>query len=86
MHKRIWDEVVEEPFELVGHKDRILASYEAGEEKTAFVEMIGVGDSLPPMPLFHYPGYHMKVPLEASYVETWSTCPKSLQDVVMHTQ
>lgn len=86
LHKRIWDEVLEEPFELIGHKDRILASYEAGEEKTAFVEMIGVGEVLPPMPLFLYPGYHIKVPLEASYTETWSTCPKALQDVVMEVQ
>jgi hypothetical protein len=52
MHKLLWDEIDEEPFAFPDGKDRILASYEAGVAKAAYVEPIGVGDVLPDMPLF----------------------------------
>ncbi len=55
IHKAIWDEFVEEDFELPADKPLTLASYDAGPPPTAYVEPIAVGDALPDMPLFLKP-------------------------------
>jgi hypothetical protein len=81
-HKLIWDEIVEEPFELPSDKPLTLASYSAGDVKSAYVEPVAVGDPLPDMPLFLEPGRHVLVPLEATYQETWSKCPAPFQEAV----
>ncbi|MDR3634713.1 MAG: DUF4058 family protein [Isosphaeraceae bacterium] len=52
LHKAIWDEIMEEDFTFPEGKDRILASYETGGGRAAYVEPVGVGDALPDMPLF----------------------------------
>jgi hypothetical protein len=62
IHKAIWDEIDEEDFTFPEGKDRILASYEAGSVRRAFVEPVGVGDRLPNMPLFLAEGLHVSVP------------------------
>jgi hypothetical protein len=84
VHRVIWDEFEDEDvlFEFPPGKDRILASYDAGREKTAYVEPIAVGDVLPDMPLFLFPGRHIKVPLEATYQTTWAVLPRDLQVIV----
>jgi hypothetical protein len=82
MHKLIWDEISSEPFDFPPGKDRILASYETGAEKAAYVEPIGVGDPLPSMALFLVEGLHVKVPLEATYQATWATCPEDMRVAV----
>jgi hypothetical protein len=82
LHKLIWDEISSEPFDFPAGKNRVLASYEAGTEKAAYVEPIGVGDPLPSMPLFLAEGLHVKVPLEATYQATWATCPEDMRVAV----
>lgn len=84
VHRAIWDEFEEEDvlFEFPPGKDRILASYDAGQEKAAYVEPIAVGDVMPDMPLFLFEGRHIKVPLEATYQTTWSVLPRDLQVIV----
>jgi hypothetical protein len=84
VHRAIWDEFEDEDvlFEFPEGKDRILASYDAGREKTAYVEPVALGDMLPDMPLFLIEGYHVKVPLEATYATTWSVFPKDMQQIV----
>jgi hypothetical protein len=84
VHRAIWDEYEEEDvlFEFPPGKDRILASYDAGREKAAYVEPIAVGEVLPDMPLFLFEGRHIKVPLEATYQTTWSVLPRNLQVIV----
>jgi hypothetical protein len=83
LHKLIWDEFHTEPFELTPTKDRVLASYEADDEYGSYVELVGVGDRLPEMPLFLYPGQHVRVPLEAAYQGTWDDCPSALRTEVL---
>ncbi len=73
IHKAIWDEVEEQAFAFPDGKDRILASYETGEVQAYFVEPVGVGDVLPAMPLFLGNGWQVPVPLELTYLATWST-------------
>ena len=71
IHQAIWDEFDGGDTEQIAGKNRILVSYDADEEPTAFVEPIAVGDVLPSMPLFLAEGEHVFVPLEATYQRAW---------------
>jgi hypothetical protein len=79
IHKVIWDEISEEPFVFPEGKDRILASYNAGSERAAYVEPIGVGDDLPGMPLFLTSELHVAAPLETTYRATWDSSAEGLR-------
>ncbi len=82
IHKAIWDEILEEDFVFPEGKDRILASYETGLERVAYVEPVAVGDRMPDMPLFLTRSLHIMVPLESTYQSTWSTSPEELRAAV----
>jgi hypothetical protein len=82
IHKVIWDEIEEEDFTFPEGKDRILASYETGGERAAYLEPVAIGDQLPDMPLFLTNGLHVMVPLEATYRATWDACPEEMRAVV----
>jgi hypothetical protein len=87
IHKAIWDEFEEEPFELPPGKPLILAAYVAGDlaagiETTAFVEPVGVGDTLPDMPAYLERDGHVPVPLEATYQSAWTSCPADMRELV----
>lgn len=82
IHKVIWDEIHEEDFAFPRGKDRILASYEMGDERVAYVEPVAVGDVLPEMPLFLASGAHIRVPLESTYMSTWNVSPLELRRAV----
>ena len=82
IHKVIWDEILEEDFTLPEGKDRVLASYETGGIRAAYVETIGVGDVLPDMPLFLANDFHIPVPLEPTYQATWDACPEEMRVAV----
>lgn len=87
IHKAIWDEIDEEPFELPPDKPLTMAAYVAGDllsgrEITAYVEPLGVGESLPDMPAWlDYTGY-VPVPLESTYQAAWETCPTDFRELV----
>jgi Protein of unknown function (DUF4058) len=72
IHKAIWDEFIEEDFELPADKPLTLAAYDAGPPPVAYVEPVGVGDVLPAMPIFLKPGFYVPAPLEESYQRTWN--------------
>jgi hypothetical protein len=87
MHKAIWDEIEEEPFELPSDKPLTLAAYVAGDmftgiETTAYVELVGVGDTLPDMPAYLDQSGYVSVPLEATYQAAWATCPADMRILV----
>jgi Protein of unknown function (DUF4058) len=52
IHKAIWDEFGDEPFDFLPEKPLTVASYIGGDLPTAYVESVGVGDRLPAIPLF----------------------------------
>jgi hypothetical protein len=83
LHKLIWDEILEEPFELPADKPLTLAAYSAGDVKVACVEPVAVGDRLPEMPLYLQPDRYIPAPLEATYEITWNACPKPFKDAVI---
>src|SRR5262245_12517797 len=82
VHKLIWDEVVEEDFELPSDNPLTLAAYDAGPPRVAYVELVSVGDALPDMPLFLKPEVYVPAPLEATYQTTWSAFPAALKGLV----
>jgi hypothetical protein len=82
IHKAIWDEFLEEDFEPPPEKPLILASYDAGPPRVAYVESIAVGDLLPSMPLFLKPETYVPAPLEETYQTTWNVFPKALKGLL----
>ena len=82
IHKAIWDELTDEPFELPADKPLTLAAYQAEPVKTAFVEPVAVGDSLRDMPLFLDGDFYVNVPLEATYQSTWNVLPKEIRSLL----
>jgi hypothetical protein len=82
IHKAIWDEIEEDPFELPADRPLTLAAYVADVPKTAYVEPVGVGDVLPDMPAYLDPDSWVPVPLEATYQATWASCPEDMRTAV----
>jgi hypothetical protein len=82
IHKAIWDEFDEEPFEVPPGKPLIAASYQAGDCPTAYVESLGIGDSLPALPIFLSQDRYVPAPLEQTYQEAWSAFPLFLKKIV----
>ncbi len=79
IHKLIWDQFKDEPFDLPPDKPLTLAAYAAGSEKVAYVENVAVGGRLPDMPIFLTPDHYVPCPLEASYEVTWGVFPVALK-------
>ena len=83
MAQAIWDELAGES---LGTRptDKLLtvAAYDAGNELTAYVDALAVGDLLPDAPLFLAPGWYVNVPLEQTYTASWDVTPKPIRDLV----
>ncbi len=77
IHKAIWDEFGDEPFEAPPGKPLIVASYIGGEIPTAYVESVGVGDPLPSLPIFLSETRYIPAPLETTYLQEWAVFPGS---------
>jgi hypothetical protein len=69
IHGAIWDELADEPFELPHGKPLTVASYLGGDMLTAYVEPVGIGDALPPLPIFLSEDRYIPAPLETTYQE-----------------
>jgi hypothetical protein len=82
VHKAIWDQFEEEDLELPAGKPLTLASYDAGPDYWAYVEFVGVGDTLPEMPLFLEPEIYVPAPLEATYQAAWEDFPSALKGLL----
>lgn len=83
IYKAIWDEIRDEPFELPPDKPLVLAACVGEPSPFAFVESVGAGDVLPEMPLFLDRVAYVRVPLEATYSDTWAHFPGPLRDDVL---
>lgn len=75
IHKAIWDEIADRPFELPPDQPLTVASYRAAPVKTAYVDPVAVGDDLPSAPLFLTEDEYVPVPLEETYRQTWAVFP-----------
>jgi Protein of unknown function (DUF4058) len=82
IHKAIWDEFTDEPFDFLSSKPLTVASYIGGDLPTAYVESVGVGDRLPAIPLFLTENDHVPCPLDATYDQAWRVFPAMLKEIV----
>ncbi len=82
LHQLIWNEVTDQPFELPPDRPLTFAAYQTQSVKTAYVEPIAVGSTLPTMPLFLNGEFYVNVPLEKTYGDTWNVLPKELRQLV----
>ncbi len=63
-------------------KPLTLAAYESAALVRAFIEPIGVGDTVIDMPLFLERGRHVAVPLEESYLTAFHSVPRRWRTVL----
>jgi len=82
VHGAIWAMATRKPFSLPADKPLTLAAYASGEELSAFVNPVAVGDVLPDMPLFLDAETYVNVPLETTYQAAWATFPTEWQNVI----
>lgn len=82
IHKAIWDEIKDEPYEQPTDKPLTVVAYSAVEPWTAYVEPVAVGDVLPELPIFLQPGIYVPAPLQATYESTWAKCPDVVKEFV----
>lgn len=85
IHKAIWGEIHEEPFQLPADKPLTVAAYCAGLPHTAYVEPVAVGDPLPSLPIFLDPDTYVPAPLEETYQAAWSKSPSVVKELVEPT-
>jgi hypothetical protein len=82
IHKPIWDEIVERPFELPPDKQLTVVAYRAAPIKTAYVEPVAVGDKLPALPIFLTEDGYVLAPLEETYQASWEAFPGDLKELL----
>jgi hypothetical protein len=82
IHKAIWDEIVERPFELPADKPLTVAAYRAVPVKTAYVEPVAVGDDLPSLPIFLTEDEYIPAPLEETYRTSWTAYPADFKELL----
>lgn len=82
IHQAIIEEFCSEEFRLPPETPLTLVSYQAGDDPTAYVETVAVGQPLIDMPLFLTPKLHVPAPLNATYEASWSVCPDLIRDLL----
>ncbi len=82
IHKAIWDEFEDEPFEAPPGKLLTVASYIGGDLPEAYMEPVGVGDPLPSMPIFLSESRYIPAPLETTYMQSWAVFPALLKEII----
>ena len=79
----IWGEVTDAPLPpRPSDKPLSVASFDAGNPFTGYLDYLAVGDSLPDAPLFLAPGWYIDVPLETTYAISWALVPQPIRDRV----
>ncbi len=82
IHKAIWDEIADRPFELPADKQLTVVSYQAIPTKTAYVEPVAVGDNLPGLPIFLTEYEYVPAPLEETYRASWAVFPAAFKELL----
>jgi hypothetical protein len=82
LHEAIWGQFEEEEDTPPADQPLLVAAYDAGPPRVAYVEPVAVGAVLPEMPLFLKPEFYVLAPLEASYQTTWDLFPAPLKGLL----
>jgi len=89
LHKLIWDEYDEVPFEMPADDPLLLAAYRVGDPiygppPTAYLEPYRVGAVLPDMPAWLDSDEYVDVPLERTYQAAWEASSADFRYLVEH--
>lgn len=82
LHAAVWAAIHAGQFTPPQDRPLTVVSYEAGATKTAHLEPLAIGNTLPSMPLFLAPGWYVLVPLEATYRTAWDGMPAYFRDIL----
>jgi hypothetical protein len=82
IHANIWTAVVGGKVTTTRQPPLTLVSYETGDILRGYYEPVGVGQTLPDMPLFLEYGWHVPVPLERTYAAAYKTVPLRWRRVI----
>jgi hypothetical protein len=82
IHGAIWSECADDSFHLPSDKPLTLVAYSVIPAKTAYVEPVAVGDTLPDMPLFLEAESYVEIPLEATYQRAYVGVPRRWREVL----
>jgi hypothetical protein len=82
IHRAVWDEDCGEDYALPPDKPLTCVAYVGGPTAEAFIELVGVSDTLPQMPLFLTADVYVLVPLEATYQSAWQGMPAYWRNVL----
>ena len=72
----------EDPPELPAGKILSDGGYEAGELITGFINPFGVGELIPPAPLFLKQDFYVMLPLEETYSNAYASLPRHLREKI----
>ncbi len=86
IHAVIWEQVQGIAHGVTEDQPFGVSAYCAGASATGFFEPVGLGEQLPSMPLFLTDDFYVKIPLEQTYMSTWSRVPKRWRDVIEATE
>jgi Protein of unknown function (DUF4058) len=81
-HAAVWEAIVDERVSAPKKEPLTLVAYEAGDATRGHYEPVAVGRPLPDMPLFLEYGWHVMVPLEATYMTAFRTVPVRWRRVI----
>lgn len=77
----IWDDLSAIPFDpLPADQPLVVASFDARDGLTAYVDPVAVGQPLPDAPLFLSAGWYVSVPLERTYMASWAETPPVIRE------
>jgi len=82
IHAAVWETVTDDRVTVPRQPPLTLASYETGDVTRGYYEPVAVGQPLPEMPLFLDHGWHVPVPLEATYMAAYRTVPLRWRRVI----
>lgn len=82
IHGAVWGEDCGPDYVVPQDKPLTCVAYIGGPAAEAFIEWVGVGDSLPDMPLFLTPDVYILVPLATTYQTAWEGMPAYWREVL----
>lgn len=82
IHAAVWESVTDGRAKIPRQPQLTLVSYETGDVTRGYYEPVAVGQRLPEMPLFLEFGWHVKLPLEATYTAAYRTVPLRWRRVI----
>jgi hypothetical protein len=82
IHGAIWREYAGEKYRAPADEPLTLVSYEAATAVRAYIEPLGAGAVLTPMPLYLEPRGYVLVPLEETYTTAFAAMPRYWREVL----